>query len=310
MAHYLCAVPPSANPRRRRELEAKRRQQQLEAQHAAYRRAVRKRRMIGIGVIVAVVLGTVAGVILASSDNANQAATSTTAPTTTTTTVNTGNNLPPASLPVASPGAALTGDTPCPNPDGSSARTTSFAKPPPMCIDPAGDYNATIHTTKGDIKVSLLASASPNSVNNFITLARYHYYDGLPVTRITPRGWAEIDGLPGLGYSIPSETLEQGSIATPLILAALPDQTGGSAGGLIIGIADQVSGMPPNATQIGNILDSRIDTTKDPQNQSTVQREIDKAATKSGAPSEVITITGITIDDLTKASTTPGTPAT
>jgi cyclophilin family peptidyl-prolyl cis-trans isomerase len=304
-------VPTTQNPRRRRDQEAQRKQEREAAQRAAYQRSVRKRRLIGGFVVVMVVLVGFGGVVLATNDSnkkPNAAPTSTAAlPTTTTTAL--GNNLPPASLPAVPAGATLTGATPCPNADGSSPRTTKFAQAPPSCLDPTKEYDATLHTSKGDISLFLLPEASPQSVNNFVTLARYHYYDGLPITRITPRGWAEVgdprlpDGSTGPGYTIKSETPSQGSIPTPLIVAMLPVAADGSSGGgLIIGLADQASGMPKEATQIGNISDSRLDTTKPPDGQSTVQHEIDKTATKSGLPSEVVTITGVTIKERPKTT--------
>ncbi len=304
-------MPTTQNPRRRRDLEAQRKQEREAAQRAAYQRSVRKRRLIGGLAVAMVVLLGFGGVVLATSD-ANKKTTA--APTSTsglptTTTSELGNNLPPASLPAVAAGATLTGATPCPNADGSSPRTTKFAQAPPTCLDPTKEYDATIHTSKGDISLFLLPEVSPASVNNFVTLARYHYYDGLPVTRITPRGWAEIadpklgDGTSGPGYTIKSETPSQGSIPTPLIVAMLPVAADGSSGGgLILGLADQVSGMPKEATQIGNISDSRVDRTKPPDAQSTVQHEIDKTATKSGLPSEVVTIKDITITERPKTT--------
>lgn len=295
-------MPSTSNPRQRRAQEARRQQAQEQARQQAYRRAVRKRRFIAVGVLVGVLLATVGVVAMATGEKSTKsAASTTTAVGNTTTTANAGNNLPAVSIPVTPAGAALTGDTPCPQADGSSPRTTHFAKAPPTCLDPTKDYEAVIHTTKGDLKVSLLPTYSPNSVNSFVTLARYHYYDGMPATRIVPRGWAEFgdlatgDGTRGPGYTIASETPKQGSIPTPGILAMLPDATGAAGGGLIVGIADQVSGMPANATQIGNITDSRLDQSPGGDLNKTVQQEIDKAANKSSAPTEIITITGIDI---------------
>jgi len=63
-----------------------------------------------------------------------------------------------------------------------------------------------------------------------------------------------------------------------------------------------VSGMPKEATQIGNIADSRLDETKPVEGQGTVQHEIDKVATKSGLPSEVVTIKGVTVEEVAKTS--------
>jgi len=212
-------VAKQVNPRRRRDNDAQRQQAQEEARRRAYRKAVRKRQIIGIGVLTAVVLAVVGTVGLAQSEKAAKPSTTPTSALPTSTTTQLGSNAPPASLPTPAAGVSLTGDTPCPNEDGSSPRTTHFEKAPTGCIDPTREYNATIHTSKGDIVISLLPESSPKSVNNFVSLARYHYYDGLPITRIVPRGWAEIgdpagpDGKPGPGYRVPGETQPQGSIA-------------------------------------------------------------------------------------------------
>ena len=67
----------------------------------------------------------------------------------------------------------------CPAPDGSSPRQTSFSGTPPMCIDPSKSYTATMETSIGTMVIYLDAAGAPNTVNNFVFLARYHYYDGL-----------------------------------------------------------------------------------------------------------------------------------
>ena len=75
------------------------------------------------------------------------------------------------------PGATITGETPCPKTDGSEKRTTVFAKAPTMCIDAAKAYTATFDTSEGTVVVALDTKNTPNTVNNFITLSRYKYYD-------------------------------------------------------------------------------------------------------------------------------------
>ena len=70
-----------------------------------------------------------------------------------------------------SPGNAITGDTPCPPADGSAERTTSFEKPPPMCIDPAKTYTAAVETNKGNFTIELDPKAAPKTVNNFVVLS-------------------------------------------------------------------------------------------------------------------------------------------
>src|SRR2546423_115154 len=89
----------------------------------------------------------------------------------------------PAALTPVPAGAKLAGDPACPNADGSSPRTTSFEKPPPMCIDPSKTYKATFQTNKGNIEVALDTKDTPGTVNNFVFLARYHYYDASAIHR-------------------------------------------------------------------------------------------------------------------------------
>lgn len=66
----------------------------------------------------------------------------------------------------------------CPKADGSSPRRIDFRASPPRCIDPAKAYTAVFATSKGDVTVALDTKKTPNTVNNFVFLARYHYFDG------------------------------------------------------------------------------------------------------------------------------------
>jgi len=74
--------------------------------------------------------------------------------------------------------------TECPAPDGSSPRQTKFSGEMPMCIDPAKQYQATIVTNHGTMTAFLHPGNAPRTVNNFVCLARYHYFDGLTFHRI------------------------------------------------------------------------------------------------------------------------------
>ncbi len=74
--------------------------------------------------------------------------------------------------------------SPTPAADGTSARQTEFSSAPPMLIDPAKRYTATITTSVGTMVVALDAAAAPQTVNNFVYLSRFHYYDGIVFHRI------------------------------------------------------------------------------------------------------------------------------
>lgn len=99
----------------------------------------------------------------------------------------------------------------CPAPDGSSARQVSFASPPPsICIDPTASYTAVVTTSKGTMEFALDVANAPATVNNFVSLARFHFYDGLPFHRVVPgfvlqTGDPDGSGGGGPGYTIPDE---------------------------------------------------------------------------------------------------------
>jgi cyclophilin family peptidyl-prolyl cis-trans isomerase len=61
---------------------------------------------------------------------------------------------------------------------------TSYDAPPPMVIDPAKRYTATIATDGGEIVLELFADKAPRTVNNFVFLAREGFYDGVTFHRV------------------------------------------------------------------------------------------------------------------------------
>jgi len=62
--------------------------------------------------------------------------------------------------------------------------TKSYDTPPAMAIDPAKRYTATIATPLGDIVLELFADKAPQTVNNFVALARDGFYDGVTFHRV------------------------------------------------------------------------------------------------------------------------------
>jgi cyclophilin family peptidyl-prolyl cis-trans isomerase len=68
------------------------------------------------------------------------------------------------------------GATPQP---GATGEVRQYAGPPAMTIEPGKRYVATIKTALGDIEVELFAEQAPQTVNNFVFLARDGLYDGL-----------------------------------------------------------------------------------------------------------------------------------
>ena len=85
-----------------------------------------------------------------------------------------------------------------------------YDAPPPMVIDPTKRYVATISTDEGDIVAELFADKAPQTVNNFVYLARDGYYDGVTFHRVI-KGFMAQGGDPtgsgrgGPGYKFADE---------------------------------------------------------------------------------------------------------
>lgn len=104
-------------------------------------------------------------------------------------------------------------DPECPPEDGATERVTQFTEAPPFCLDEDATYEAVFETDAGDIRVELDAENMPNTVNNFVFLARWGYYDGTVFMRSNTgidilQGGAphtQTNSDPGPGYTIEDE---------------------------------------------------------------------------------------------------------
>jgi peptidylprolyl isomerase len=180
--------------------------------------------------------------------------------------------------------------SPCPNPDGSSPKQQSFDGTPPMCIDRSKRYSARMVTSKGTMSIALDPAGAPLTVNNFVFLARYHYYDGIVFHRIIP-GFVLQGGDPtgtgtgGPGYRFTDELPQPGRYELgSLAMANAGPDTNGSQFFVISG----PSGMrlPPQYSLFGKVV-SGMD----------VVASIDAVGTQSGTPTEKVTIESVTISE-------------
>jgi peptidylprolyl isomerase len=142
--------------------------------------------------------------------------------------------------------------------DGSSPRVTSFDGPPPMVIDPAKRYTALMETSMGDLTIALDPIAAPKTVNNFVFLARYHYYDGIVFHRIIQGfmcqgGDPEGSGRGGPGYRFEDELPKPGryEIGSVAMANAGPD-TNGSQFFIVSGPSG--TSLPPSYSLFGKVI--------------------------------------------------------
>ncbi len=85
-----------------------------------------------------------------------------------------------------------------------------YAGPPAMSIDTKKSFTATFETSRGNIVVDLFPKDAPNTVNNFVFLARAGFYNGTKFHRVIPDfmiqgGDPEGTGRGGPGYKFNDE---------------------------------------------------------------------------------------------------------
>ena len=177
-----------------------------------------------------------------------------------------------------------------PNPDGSSEKRQRFDAAPPMIIDPAKTYSATMVTSKGTLEIVLDALAAPVTVNSFVFLARWHYYDGIVFHRIIP-GFVLQGGDPtgsgsgGPGYRFDDELPKPGRYELgSLAMANAGPNTNGSQFFVISG-PDGIR-LPPLYALFGKVVKG-LD----------VVATINDLGTSSGRPKEDVVIESVTITE-------------
>jgi cyclophilin family peptidyl-prolyl cis-trans isomerase len=267
----------------KRERQKQGRQARNEEAHRMQRRAgMRRRTFTVVGVMVAV-LAVAFLLSLRGGDDETDSASDSTSTT-------------------LAAGATITGETPCPPTDGSAERTLSFEIAPPDCLVDGVDYPAVFDTSEGVIRVVLDEAAMPGTVNNFVTLARYKYYDGTTIHRTDPsidiiQGGSprtEDAADPGPGYTIEDEadgfTYAPGQLVmarsagpdssgAQFFFVAGPNGSGLDAQGtyLVFGEADE-----PGLGVVETILGLH---------------EADPTSGLGGAPSDTVTINSVTIEE-------------
>jgi cyclophilin family peptidyl-prolyl cis-trans isomerase len=180
--------------------------------------------------------------------------------------------------------------TDLPNADGSSPQRQKFDAEPEMIIDPNKTYTATMVTSKGTMELLLDPLGAPKTVNSFVFLARWHYFDGIVFHRIIPGfvlqgGDPTGSGAGGPGYRFDDELPKPGRYELgSLAMANAGPNTNGSQFFVISG-PDGVR-LPPLYAHFGKVVKG-LD----------VVAAINDLGTSSGKPKENVVIESVTITE-------------
>lgn len=175
-----------------------------------------------------------------------------------------GLDVAPATLPDV---PEMADPSECPATDGSEEPQQQFDEYPPFCIDVAKTYTADIVTNFGEMSVEFDAERAPLTVNSFVTLARYHYFDGTECHRAIPGfvvqcGDPTATGTGGPGYQFSDELPEAGEYQIgSLAMANSGPNTQGSQFFIITG--DQGAALPPQYSLFGDVIAGLDSTVSD-----------------------------------------------
>ena len=127
-----------------------------------------------------------------------------------------------------------------------------YSSAPPMEIDVSKSYSATFDTTEGEVEFELFADDAPNTVNNFVFLAKDGFYEGVIFHRVisgfmVQSGDPTGTGAGGPGYSFSDETVTRDYLRGTLAMANAGPNTNGSQ----FFIMHQDNALPKNYTIFG-----------------------------------------------------------
>jgi cyclophilin family peptidyl-prolyl cis-trans isomerase len=297
----------------KRERQKANRQQRLEQLAKTARKEKTKRRSLQIGLIVVggLIALFVAGYLYNKSDDetvlpADSVATTldptaTTidplAPTTSaapTTTVD--PNAPTTTAaPTTTIAEAFTyGSGACPEADGSSEPPDTY-EAPEQCIDASKTYTAQVVTNKGEFTITLDPARSPGNVNNFVTLARYGYYDGTQCHRIIKEFVVQCgrlgddDAAPG--YSVADELPSDGEYTEGMVVIANTGTADSGGAQFFIITGENGVSLPPSYSIIGQVTKGYNTTV------AALENLADPLAESGTPPLVEVDITSITITE-------------
>jgi cyclophilin family peptidyl-prolyl cis-trans isomerase len=131
-----------------------------------------------------------------------------------------------------------------------------MANPPPHEIDDDTIYSIEIKTDRGTIVADLDPQLAPKSVNNFVSLARRGFYDGLTFHRVEPGfviqgGDPDGTGRGGPGYRFEDEPVQGDYTVGALAMANAGPNTNGSQ--FFICLSDLTGRLDKNYNLFGHV---------------------------------------------------------
>ncbi len=267
-------------PTEKRQRQKAGRQARLAAEQKAHKRRQNTRRIITVVIVAAVVVGISYLIFKPGKKSSATATTASTSTTVATPQGGSGDRSP----------SAITTSADCPSDFSSTLNKPSYSSPPPLTIDTSKTYTATITTDVGAFTVELEPKLAPKTVNNFVFLARHHFYDCVIFHRVIPSfvdqtGDPTGTGTGGPGYKFADELPPKASPQYPLGSVAMANSganTNGSQFFVVAGAEGET--LAPSYSLFGKVTSGM-----------SVISQINAGGSSSGTPTTLHRMISVTV---------------
>lgn len=233
----------SSSNKRQRELARAKYERQQARRAARHQHRRRNQRITAIVVVAALVLGSVAWIVVGTRSDSSPAA-------------------------EASPAATSAAVASCTGPTTTTTAPKTFAKAPAKDASLPATTTITLTTNCGPIIIRTLPKLAPATVASEVFLAEEGFYDQTPCHRLTTEGIFVLQcgdptgsGSGGPGYTVPDENLPKGTgVNYPAGTVAMANAGPGTAGSQFF-IVYQDTTLPADYTIWGTVT-SGLDVVK------------------------------------------------
>lgn len=146
----------------------------------------------------------------------------------------------------------------CPQSEGEPRRNAFPSTGPPECLVVGHTYKARFTTDAGAFVVALDPAKAPRSVNTFVVLARYHFYDDLTFHKAVPGFFVQSgdpaeSGVTGPGFTFDDQLPAKGDYKAGSI--AMANQRVGTNGSQFLILVQDAPALPTQYPLFGQVVE-------------------------------------------------------
>ena len=150
------------------------------------------------------------------------------------------------------------GGVPCPRTEGEDRRDQFPSTGVPDCLVVGHTYKARVTTDIGAFVIALDPTKAPKSVNTFVVLSRYHFYDDNTFHKAVPgffvqSGDPKKEGVTGPGFTFDDQLPKKGDYVKGAV--AMANQRVGANGSQFLILVSDAPALQPQYPLFGQVIE-------------------------------------------------------